>query len=148
MEEGEDGEEDEPDETGGEDGAEGVGGPEDGGGGEEGEKGEEEELAVGETWEIEAPEGLFASGGATTRARAAAGAIEEDEGEQEGGVEEDQPDEGEGEFEVHGVVAAEGDEGVIGAEKDGGEKINEGEDEAAETREGGRVRFWLGLMGG
>ena len=57
----------------------------------------------------------------------------------------EEPDEGEGELKVHGAVAAEGDEGVIGAEEDGGEKIDESEDEAAETGEGGGAGLGLGL---
>ena len=74
--------------------------------------------------------------------------IKQNEGEQEGGVKEDEPDERERELKVHGAVAAEGDEGVIGTEEDGGEKIDEGEDKAAETGESGGAGLRLGLMRG
>ena len=54
-------------------------------------------------------------------------------------VKEDEPEEGEGEFKVHGIVAAEADDRVIGTKKDGGEKINEAEEQISK----GGTRFIL-----
>lgn len=47
-------------------------------------------------------------------------------------IKNDEPDERKGELEVHGGVAAELDDGVIGEKEDGREEIEEGEESLAE----------------
>jgi len=54
-------------------------------------------------------------------------------------VENGKPDKGEGEFEIHGGIGAERDDGVIGKKEDSGEGAKEGEiDKAEGSRHQGR----------
>ena len=148
LEEGEEidddknGKEEEPGDAGGEEAAEGVSRPEDGEGEVERKKRKEEDAAIGDAGEVFEDFGFrdSSSGGAIFRDGVARRAFfwdgltrSESEKVREGDeVEEDEPDEGEGELEVHGGAGAEGDDGVVGEEEDGGQEVEEAPEGAAE----------------
>lgn len=141
IDDDENGKEEEPGDAGGEEAAEGVSRPEDGEGEVERKKREEEDAAIGDAGEVFEDFGFrdSSSGGAIFRDGVARRAffwdgLTRSEGEKvrEGDeVEEDEPNEGEGEFEVHGGAGAEGDDGVVGEKEDGGQEVEEDPERAA-----------------
>lgn len=142
IDDGENGEKEEPGDAGGEEAAEGVSRPEDGEGEVEREKREEEDAAIGDAGEVFEDFGFSGSGlgeaifrdGVARRAFFWDGLTRsESEKVREGDeVEEDEPNEGEGEFEVHGGAGAEGDDGVVGEKEDGRQEVEEAPEGAAE----------------
>lgn len=142
IDDGKNGKEEEPGDAGGEEAAEGVSRPEDGEGEVERKKREEEDAAIGDAGEVFEDFGFrdSSSGGAIFRDGVARRAFfwdgltrSESEKVREGDeVEEGEPDEGEGELEVHGGAGAEGDDGVVGEKEDGGQEVEEAPEGAAE----------------
>ena len=142
IDDGKNGKEEEPGDAGGEEAAEGVSRPEDGEGEVEREKREEEDAAIGDAGEVFEDFGFrdSSSGGAIFRDGVARRAFfwdgltrSESEKVREGDeVEEDEPDEGEGELEVHGGAGAKGDDGVVGEKEDGRQEVEEAPEGAAE----------------
>lgn len=142
IDDGKNGKEEEPGDAGGEEAAEGVSRPEDGEGEVERKKREEEDAAIGDAGEVFEDFGFrdSSSGGAIFRDGVARRAFfwdgltrSESEKVREGDeVEENKPNEGEGEFEVHGGAGSEGDDGVVGEKEDGGQEVEEAPEGAAE----------------
>ena len=142
IDDGKNGKEEEPGDAGGEEAAEGVSRPEDGEGEIERKKREEEDAAIGDAGEVFEDFGFSGSGlgeaifrdGVARRAFFWDGLTRsESEKVREGDeVEEDEPNEGEGEFEIHGGAGAEGDDGVVGEKEDGRQEVEEAPEGAAE----------------
>lgn len=108
-EDGKDSKKSEPEDTGGEEGTGRVGGPEDGQGGVEWKESEEKGFAIGDAGEFL----VFSCFG------------EEEKIEECDGGENEQPDEREGEFKIHGGITAEREERIIGKKEDGRQKVNQ-----------------------
>lgn len=144
IDDGKNGKEEEPGDAGGEETAEGVLGPEDGEGEIERKKREEEDAAVRDAGEIEEA-GLVKFGGYGGGFEGLCDFAESEETSEGDKVEEDKPDEREGELEVHGGVGAEGDDGVVREKEDGGEEVEKAPEELVEKGLG-ISGFW-GLAG-